>query len=123
MTLSENIKVYWQSSSVIAGVFYFCKYVTTEFDRSLFFFSRLAAGNPPLMPIYGSWTDCWRELGRKVRFLFFRGTLIFCNPYEFTLEFLLYYYFFVVPCGTPKDFERVLIKPFEVLKRTKKNLF
>ncbi|XP_066932581.1 mitochondrial carrier homolog 2-like [Clytia hemisphaerica] len=27
--------------------------------------TRLVAGNPPLMPIYESWTDCWVELGKK----------------------------------------------------------
>lgn len=27
--------------------------------------TRLAGGNPPLMPIYESWTDCWTELGKK----------------------------------------------------------
>ena len=30
------------------------------------FLLRLAAGNPPLMPIYESWTDCWVELGKEV---------------------------------------------------------
>lgn len=27
--------------------------------------TRLKAGNPPLMPIYESWTECWIELGKK----------------------------------------------------------
>lgn len=27
--------------------------------------SKLIAGNPPLMPIYPSWTDCWIDLGKK----------------------------------------------------------
>lgn len=27
--------------------------------------TRLQGGNPPLMPIYDSWTDCWIELGKK----------------------------------------------------------
>ena len=27
--------------------------------------TRLVAGNPPLMPIYESWTHCWVELGKK----------------------------------------------------------
>ncbi|XP_065668880.1 mitochondrial carrier homolog 2 isoform X2 [Hydra vulgaris] len=27
--------------------------------------SKLAAGNPPLTPIYLSWTDCWIDLGKK----------------------------------------------------------
>jgi len=27
--------------------------------------SNLAAGNPPFMAIYPSWTDCWIELGKK----------------------------------------------------------
>jgi len=27
--------------------------------------SKLAAGNPPLVTIYSSWTDCWVELGKQ----------------------------------------------------------
>jgi len=27
--------------------------------------TRLAGGNPPLMPIFDSWTDCWVQLGQK----------------------------------------------------------
>jgi len=27
--------------------------------------SNLSAGNPPLMPIYTSWTECWFDLGKK----------------------------------------------------------
>lgn len=27
--------------------------------------TKLAAGSPPLMPVYSSWTDCWVDLGKR----------------------------------------------------------
>lgn len=40
----------------------------------------LAAGNPPQMPIYSSWLECWRHLSRTDQLS--RGSSLFFRYYK-----------------------------------------